>query len=216
MLCIVDQHLHANTYLAPTRVPGEVVVVDPGLDTEGIAAALERDSLRPVAIACTHGHFDHIASAHELQSEYGAPVLLHRDDLRLARSANFLMMACRIQRRITVPRIDHLVQDGTEISLAGDPLRFTHVPGHSPGSCLITFRDSIFTGDTIYRDGVGRCDFPGEDAAQLRSSILAVWDRLDVRAWARPGHGRSGRWSELRAENRPLREFLGLEREAAA
>jgi hydroxyacylglutathione hydrolase len=216
MLRVVDEQLRANTYLAETAVPGEVVVVDPGLDTAAILHMLEVESLRPAAIACTHGHFDHVGSAHELKQAYGAPVYLHRGDAKLIRSANFLLMACKIEQRIIVPAIDVLVEDGTEIDVAGDVLRFVHTPGHTPGSCLVCFRGSIFTGDTIYRDGVGKADFPGEDKQILRESILRVWDRLDDDAIARPGHGGSARLGELKARNVALREFLGLGQARAA
>jgi glyoxylase-like metal-dependent hydrolase (beta-lactamase superfamily II) len=216
MLRIVDEHLRANTYLVPTSVPGEVVVVDPGLDGAAIQAALHDRSWRPVAIVCTHGHFDHIGSAHELQRAYDAPLYLHRADLKLVRSANFLLMACHIDRRITVPSVDVPVQDGAEVEIAGDTLRFIHAPGHTPGSCLIEFRGSLFTGDTIYLDGIGRFDFPGEDKRRLRESLLAVWDRLEDEHWAYPGHGAGARLRELKQRNRALRQFLALESVGAA
>jgi hydroxyacylglutathione hydrolase len=216
MLRVVDEQLRANTYIAETGVAGEVVVVDPGLDTAGIRGVLQTESLRPVAIACTHGHFDHIASAHELQQEYGAPIYLHRDDAKLIRSANFLLMACHIDRRITIPSIDVFVEDGSEIEIGGDALRFIHTPGHTRGSCLVQFRDSIFTGDTIYRDGIGLVDFPGEDPDQLRASILEVWEELDDDLWARPGHGGSAKFEALKADNHALRDFLARDSGQAA
>jgi len=216
MLRIVNDALPSNTYIAETAVPGQVVVVDPGLGGDAIAAELESRSLRPVAIVCTHGHFDHIGSAHDLQQAYGAPVYLHRADAKLAKSANFLMMACKIDRRITVPAFDVLVDDGAEIDLAGDALRFVHTPGHTPGSCMVEFRGTLFTGDTIYRDGIGLVDFPGEDKTVLRDSILAVWERLDDDLWAAPGHGGAGRLGELKSGNAALRRFLALDYGQAA
>jgi glyoxylase-like metal-dependent hydrolase (beta-lactamase superfamily II) len=216
MLRVVNRHLPSNTYIAETAVPGEVVVVDPGLDGEAIERYLQARSLRPVAIACTHGHFDHIGSAHQLQQRYRAPLYLHRADAKVVRQANFLLMACKIERRITVPLIDEFVDDGAEIDFAGDALRFVHTPGHTPGSCMIEFRGALFTGDTIYRDGIGLVDFPGEDKTVLRDSILAVWDRLDDDLYACPGHGGCDRLGEIKGGNAPLRRFLALDYEVAA
>jgi hydroxyacylglutathione hydrolase len=206
---VVDPHLRANTYVVETGAEGEVVVIDPGLDWDGVRAAV--GDRRVVAIACTHGHFDHVGSAHELQQASGAPLYLHRGDAKVLRSANFLLMACKIDQRITVPKVDHLVEDGATVELAGGPLRFIHTPGHTPGSCLIEFRGTLFTGDTIYRDKVGMAEFPGEDSDVLRASILAVWDRLDDALWTCPGHGGMGRLGDIKRDNRALREFLAPE-----
>ena len=206
---VIDPDLRANTYVVETEAAGEVVVIDPGLDCDGVREAV--GDRRVAAIALTHGHFDHVGSAHELQQASGAPVYLHRGDAKVLRSANFLLMACKLEQRITVPKIDHLVEDGATVDLAGGPLRFIHTPGHTPGSCLIEFRGSLFTGDTIYRDKVGMAEFPGEDKDVLRASILAVWDRLDDELWACPGHGGMGRLGDIKRGNRALREFLALE-----
>jgi hydroxyacylglutathione hydrolase len=206
---VVDEQLRANTYVVETEAAGEVVVIDPGLDWDGVREAV--GDRRVAAIALTHGHFDHVGSAHELQQASGAPVYLHRGDAKVLRSANFLLMACKLEQRITVPKIDHLVEDGAAVELAGGPLRFIHTPGHTPGSCLIECRGTLFTGDTIYRDKVGMAEFPGEDEDVLRASILAVWDRLDDDLWTCPGHGGMGRLGDIKRGNRALREFLALE-----
>lgn len=213
---IIDDRLRANTYLLPTASEREVVVVDPGLNTEGIMAALSQENLVPAAIVCTHGHFDHVASAHDLQATFGAPLYLHRDDRRVLRSANFLMMACGMTRRITLPVVDHWVTDGTELDIAGRRLRFIHTPGHTPGSCLITCGETIFSGDCIYRHGIGGSGLPGSDTGQLRDSVLRVWDELPEQAWVYPGHGPAGRFGDIRRENRGLRRLLGLDEAQAA
>jgi hydroxyacylglutathione hydrolase len=209
---VVDEQLRANTYVVESGAEGEVVVIDPGLDGDAVRAAV--GDRRVAAIACTHGHFDHVGSAHELQRASGAPLYLHRGDAKVLRSANFLLMACKLEQRITVPTVDHLVSDGAAVELAGGPLRFIHTPGHTPGSCLIEFRGNLFTGDTIYRDKVGMAEFPGEDKDVLRDSILAVWDRLDDDSWTCPGHGGMGRLGDIKRDNRALREFLALEEAA--
>ena len=206
---VSDAHLRANTYVVETGAEGEVVVVDPGLDWDAVRDAV--GDRRVAAIALTHGHFDHVGSAHELQQASGAPLHLHRGDAKVLRSANFLLMACKLEQRITVPTVDRLVEDGAAVELAGGPLRFIHTPGHTPGSCLLEFRGTLFTGDTIYRDKVGMAEFPGEDKDVLRASILAVWDRLDDALWTCPGHGGMGKLGDIKRDNRALREFLAPE-----
>jgi glyoxylase-like metal-dependent hydrolase (beta-lactamase superfamily II) len=208
---VVNAHLPSNTYVCPTSVPGECIVVDPGLDGEAVLRTIEERELRPVGVFCTHGHFDHIGSAHDVSERYGAPIYLHGADRRVARSANFLLMACKIDRRIVVPSVVTEAFDGMPVRLGPDTLTFHHTPGHTPGSCMIEFRGALFSGDTIYRDGVGLVDFPGEDEAMLRESILERWDAFDDDLTLYPGHGGSGRLGDVKQRNVALREFIGLD-----
>jgi glyoxylase-like metal-dependent hydrolase (beta-lactamase superfamily II) len=212
---VVNAHLPSNTYVCATSVPGECIVVDPGLDAEAVLLEIEARELRPVGVFCTHGHFDHIGSAHDVSDRYGTRVYLHRDDRRVARSANFLLMACKIDRRIVVPTEVTEAFDGMRVRIGDDTLVFHHTPGHTPGSCMIEFRGALFSGDTIYRDGVGLVDFPGEDEAVLRESIAHSWDAVDEDLTLYPGHGGSGRLGDVKRENTALRTFIGLGEVAA-
>jgi glyoxylase-like metal-dependent hydrolase (beta-lactamase superfamily II) len=213
---VVNAHLPSNTYVCPTSEPGECIVVDPGLDGDAVLGELEARSLRPVGVFCTHGHFDHIGSAHDVSACYGAPIYLHGADRRVARSANFLLMACKIGRRNVVPTEVVDAHDGLRVRLGADTLTFHHSPGHTPGSCMLEFRGGLFSGDTIYRDGIGLVDFPGEDEATLRRSIERHWDAFDEDLVLYPGHGGSGRLGDVKRGNRALRAFIGLEGEVAA
>ena len=192
------------------------MVVDAGLSGDAIARELAARQLRRGGVGCTHGHFDHIGSASVIQGRYRVPVYLHAADRRVARSANFLLMACKIDRRIVVPTDVVEAHDGMRVPLGADVLTFHHSPGHTPGSCMLEFRGALFSGDTIYRDGVGLVDFPGEDKAVLRESILRHWDAFDDGLMLHPGHGGSGRLGEVKRGNRALRQFAGLPVEAAA
>jgi glyoxylase-like metal-dependent hydrolase (beta-lactamase superfamily II) len=80
---------------------------------------------------------------------------------------------------------------------------------------MIEFRGALFSGDTIYRDGVGLVDFPGEDEALLRASIERHWDAFDDDLTLYPGHGGNGRLGDVKRANTALRGFIGLAEAAA-
>ena len=201
--------LASNSYICTTADPGSCILVDPGLDTPAIDAALAASGLRPRAVFCTHGHFDHVGSSGEYQRRFDIPVYLHRADLRTARGSNFLMMAFKITARIVLPPFE-LVDDGFSLRLGDDEVRYLHTPGHTPGSSVVLFRGNAFTGDTLYRDGVGLVSLPGEDAVQLRQSVLGLWQQLPDDTWVNPGHGGAGPFGEIKQQNTALRGFLGL------
>ncbi len=65
-----------------------------------------------------------------------------------------------------------------------------HTPGHTPGSiCLYEAQaGALFTGDTLFRIGIGRTDHPGGNKMQLGESLkklAALPDKTKVY----PGHG---------------------------
>ena len=87
-----------------------------------------------------------------------------------------------------MPPPDILLSDGDAIPAS--PYRVIHSPGHSRGSiCLYDEAASILvSGDTLFRDGVGRTDGPDSDSAALESSLERLF-RLPRGTRVFPGHG---------------------------
>lgn len=198
----------SNTYICRTG-SDEAVLIDAGLDAAFIEEGLMALSLRPTRILCTHGHFDHIGSAKYFQEKYNVPTYVHHSDRKTAKSSNFLLMATKREERIDLPEIEFIGDDFT-VECDRGTFRYRHTPGHTPGSCVISFGSHLFTGDTIYSRGVGLSKLPGERHDQLRESILSVWEGLDAYL-IHPGHGPSAAGAEVKAGNERLRAFLGLE-----
>lgn len=187
-------------------VGGEALVVDPGAEPERIAAALERGSLRPVAILLTHAHFDHVGAVPALLGRYpGLPTLVGAAD---------------------VPVIDHpfnrcppaypgiarpatLADVGGRSSLppfapggAFASMRAIDTPGHTPGGACYLFPDErlLLSGDTLFAGSAGRTDLPGGDMGSLRAS-LAKLSELPDDVGVIPGHGRATSIGEERRGN---------------
>lgn len=196
---VVNDEVKANTYVCETSEAGEALVVDPGLSIELIEAELARRGLRARWVLLTHGHFDHLGSAALLQQRHDASVTVHAGDRKIARAANFLMMAAGFEQRIELP--DFTLVDGPEsaVAISGEQAVFLHTPGHTPGSCCIEWRDALFTGDTVYRSKIGNGDFPGEDPELLRASVDGLEGRIAEPTRILPGHGEPGTWGEVRA-----------------
>ena len=207
---VKNRDLAANTYLVRTASPGECLLIDPGLDREAIAAALERAALVPVAIFATHGHFDHIGSAEHFRRTYAVDLHLHPADDRGARSSNFLMMAFKLSERIDPPKAFVPLESGFTWSQGADTVTVVHVPGHTPGSVILDVNGRLFSGDTIYRDDVWLTKLPDGDRPALVDSVRGVWDAFPDGAEVLPGHGGGATFGEIKRSNAPLRELLGL------
>jgi len=197
----------SNAYICATAVPGEALIVDPGLDPERIERAAHDLGLTPRQVFCTHGHFDHLGGASHFQRVHGAEVFLHPADLKVMKSSNFLLMVLKLDQRIVLPQITAV--DPAEAHIGGQPLSYLPVPGHTPGSCFIRFGRHLFTGDSLYARGVGLSDLPGENHGLLRQSLLALWDQIPDDTLIHPGHGPSASFAAIRTGNRALLDFLG-------
>ncbi|MGK2940024.1 MAG: MBL fold metallo-hydrolase [Solirubrobacteraceae bacterium] len=208
---VLNTEVEENTWVCETGVPGRALVIDPGLSEDLVLAELANRDLTAGWVLLTHGHFDHIGSAATLQGEHGAEVWMHGADRKLVEKANFLLMACRMPQRIDIPTIDGVAEDGTTVAIGDEVATFWHAPGHSPGSCCIAWRDTLFSGDTIYRGHVGRDRFPGENREVLTETLRGLWDRIGDETTIRPGHGASATWGEIRTRNTALRELAGID-----
>lgn len=218
---VIHRPLRTNTYLlaAPEDDgPGSAcVIIDAGLETAAIEAALTETGWIPHAILCTHGHFDHIAGAAPLQQAHQIPVLMHAGDLKTAKLSNFLMAALKIQGRIRLPEFTlltaaHLEPDRPARSdahfFAGRSFRFHALPGHTPGGLGIEVDGLFFSGDSLYSKGTALSKLPGEDHAQLRASLQHLFTWLPPETQVCPGHGDTATLAEIFLHNEELKAFM--------
>ncbi len=184
-------------------------LVDPGLDPEGIDSHLIQLNLKPEYIFCTHGHFDHAGGAAYFQKKYEIKVFIHQSDQKTLKTSNFLLMVLKVDQRVTLPDVTY-IQDGFSFDVNGYHLTYMPAPGHTPGSCVISFGNAWFTGDTIYSRGVGLSSMPGEDSDLLKRTILSFWDGLTEERMIYPGHGNVASGDLVRSQNKALLNFLGM------
>ena len=206
---VTSGEFSSNAYFCEAQVEGGGILIDAGLDGETIDAELSAHGLRPHAVYCTHGHFDHTGSASHFQKKYGSPVFVPKADLKLMKASNFLLMAMKLKHKVVLPEAT-LVEPGHVADIAGTPLRYLPAPGHTPGSCIIEFGNAWFTGDTLYARGVGLSHLPGEDHAVLKQTILGYWQDLTPERTIYPGHGNAADGESVRTGNAALLNFLGL------
>ncbi len=75
--------LQCNCHVVGDPVTHEAIVIDPGDDVSRILESLARHRLTLRAIVITHAHIDHVGGLATLRNSTGAPVMMHRDDLKL-------------------------------------------------------------------------------------------------------------------------------------
>ena len=178
---------NCNTYLIDGETP---ILIDPGHAGlfDHVRRSMTEDSLafdgRGV-ILCTHAHPDHIEAV-ERHKPDGALFAIHQADWQLVRSMQPQLLAMGLRLENVAP--DFFVTEGA-LDINGTQLKVFHTPGHSPGSVCFYWprHKALFTGDLIFKEGLGRTDLPGGSSAQLKDSISRM-AQLDLE-WILPGHG---------------------------
>ena len=176
--------MEANCYIVGEESTKEVFIVDPGGDYKKIKKIIDADGLRPQAVINTHGHGDHIGA----DGEFGLPVWIHRLDAEflqdpsknLSGAFGFLLKTKKATR---------LLEDGDILKIGQHSLEVIHTPGHTPGSICLKGEGVVFTGDTLFCEGVGRTDFVyGSQEDIMRSIKERLFGLLDDYV-VYPGHG---------------------------
>ena len=161
--------------------------VDPSYGAVQVMAVCAKRGLRLTEIFLTHTHADHMATLPELVSATCARVWVH--PLELAR----------------VPMATPIPSEGLLPGVSGVEVIFS--PGHTPGGTCYRVGTALFTGDVLFVDWVGRCDFPGGDSRDLFQS-LARLRSLPPELAIYPGHHYGTVESRCLGEEKQLNKFL--------
>ena len=190
-----------NCYFLYREGQKDCVVVDPADSGNDIYRALDKNGFRVAGILLTHGHFDHIWGLDALRSAVSSageaeglePVKAYAWEAERPLLKDADMNVSRQAGRACTTYADEYVKDGQELTLAGMLFRVIGTPGHTAGSCCFYLPEVgiLVAGDTLFRESVGRTDFPtgsmGALVRSIREKLFVLPD--DTRVY--PGHGES-------------------------
>lgn len=177
--------LSSNCYIIGDA--GEAAVIDPGVEPEEIVSILDMQKLTLKYIILTHAHIDHILHMEELLGARGGKVVIHEEDALLLGNP-MLNGSMLFGLNRSYREADLRVKDGDNLELGGLQLEIIHTPGHTPGSICVKAGGCIFTGDTLFKLGVGRTDLGAGDQTRLMDSLKKLM-KLDDNLKVYPGHG---------------------------
>ena len=164
-----------NTYVVSSE-KGNAVVIDPGFDHPSEWKAFDdyvnEERLKIVAILNTHCHIDHVLGVFEVKKHKNVPFYIPFLEKEVHHSMQTYAPSWGIHNYQHV-EADKFLQENEVFDLDELSFQLLFVPGHSPGHMAFYLKEeaSIFSGDVLFRESIGRTDLPGGNHEQLLQSI---------------------------------------------
>lgn len=177
-----------NTYVAWCADTGRAAAVDPVGRGAQTLDFISKNRLTLDWIIYTHAHPDHVSGAAPLKKATRARVAAHSSARKLMRGPLILLCSGLGLFFRAVPP-DTLLSHGDSLPIGNHVLHVLHTPGHTPDGICLTGPDCVFTGDTLIKESVGRCDLPGGSQQELMHSIRNCLLPLHDATMVYPGHG---------------------------
>ncbi|OYT42392.1 MAG: hypothetical protein B6U86_00440 [Candidatus Altiarchaeales archaeon ex4484_43] len=196
---IMSTSFDSNCYIIKSK---KAALIDSGIDPTKILKKINELDTGIDFLINTHCHYDHIAGDLRIKEETNAKICVHKIDAEVMEGNNKEetlsdLFGCKFSGI----KIDLRLIDGQIIDLGKIKLEVIHTPGHTRGSiCLYEPESkSLFSGDTIFSDGIGRTDLPGGNDADLKKSLerlLNLYRSSGVEE-IYPGHGPIGNGDDI-------------------
>ena len=184
--------LDTNCYLVWCPNTLETIIIDPADEGGFISEKILELKLKPLCMVFTHGHFDHVLGSLELRLNFDIPIFLHKNDHFLIKQAQSSAQYWLKKEEVApVPSQVSFIKEGKTLDFGSCQLKIIETPGHTPGSISLVSsgkKEIIFTGDTLFKDGVGRTDFKYSKPLDMEKSLQKLFS-YPKETLCYPGHG---------------------------
>ena len=176
----------ANCFAVRVGPQGQGFLVDPGDEPEVIVELIKETGLEPEAILLTHGHIDHTNAAGEIRRRFRSRVVCHGADRAMVEEAGQPTLWDLARNPCNV---DQDLNGAVTLNIAGQEVEVIHTPGHTAGSVCYRVGPYVFSGDTLFKQSIGRTDLPGGSDVVMMNTLRTKICSLDDELVVYPGHG---------------------------
>lgn len=180
-----------NTYVLLSKK--SAIIIDAGAELEDVKEVV--GNRKVLAVLFTHLHFDHLWNIDKYVNEWNCDVYCVKGEEE--RFVNSDLNASFIIRQNIVKNIDKILIKNYAEKLKIGEFNFDVIftPGHtSDGVCLLC-EDKLFTGDTVFADGIGRTDLQDSNPFEMKNSLIKICGLKFAEAY--PGHYESAKKEQI-------------------
>ena len=181
--------LETNNYIIEDQ--GQIVLIEASANLSSVKELVKEK--KAVAILLTHGHWDHYINLEKFAEEFKCPIYMTEEANKKINSKEKAFNADR-NPKVDLSNFEIKYIKNDQILNFGNSFEFKvlHTPGHTNCSVcyLLNVKEEsiLFSGDTIFNNGIGRTDLPTGDAIEMKKSIQKILS-LPYKTVVLPGHG---------------------------
>jgi len=179
-----------NTYIINEKA--DAYIIDPGTNFSGIKEYIDKKRFNVVGILLTHGHFDHIIATNEIVQEYHTKIFIHEKEKTFLFDPR-LNLSGLMPTKFTIKDKNSVVTftEKDKLKLGKETLKIIETPGHSRGSVCFKYKNTLFSGDTLFKGTIGRTDLPTSNTLDIQKSIKKIIKLCGDKTVVYPGHGQA-------------------------
>ncbi|MBU0470766.1 MAG: MBL fold metallo-hydrolase [Nanoarchaeota archaeon] len=153
------------SYILYDEKTREAAIIDLAIEPKILLEFIVKNNLKLKFAVIMHSHFDHLVGYDYYK----------QNKIPLAASE-------KIKKEV-----DLKLKDDEELAMGSSKLKVLATPGHIYDAICILVENKLFTSDTLFIDGCGRCDLPGADVKKMQESLKRIKSLTDETV-IYPGH----------------------------
>lgn len=205
---IILHGICTNCYVIADDETKECAVIDPGYYDKRITDVIDENSFTVKYILLTHGHYDHIGGVKKITELYkDLKICIGAEDEIYLYDKNTMFDGVPSECEFPNIKANVLLRDGDEIKLGKIIIKVISTPGHTKGGVSFLIDDILISGDTLFKQSIGRTDFPGGDFNKIVNSLNKLMC-LNENIIVYPGHGFSTTIKKEKQDNPFVKNLL--------
>lgn len=179
----VLSEFYTNNYCV---IKGSKVLVIDCTESQPLIDFIHKEKLEVVGLILTHAHVDHICGVRNFCQKFNITPFLNPLERYQIEISKQIYQSYGFREK---PDFQYNPLKEGKLHIEPFEIEVIFTPGHTEGSVSFKIDNFLFSGDTIFKNSIGRTDLPGGDFDTLIKTIKEKILLLPEETVILPGHG---------------------------